>query len=80
MVVGDVIREASGADYSLWRVEETFGPDSPYVSNHKFHRAGNEKRMARKEQYKVEPNPEGIAGALDAWIAEIRSAYHGAKK
>lgn len=63
---GSIIRQANGADYSLWRVDETYEDDSPYVfttlvSNHKFHKAGTEKKMARKEDFKVEPDPEGYA-------------------
>lgn len=77
---GDIIREKSGADYSLWRIEETYEKDSPYVfavlvSNHKFHKAGTEKKMARKELFKVEADPAGYAKGhlftvnLDAQLA-----------
>jgi len=66
MEAGNIIRQANGADYSLWRVDETYEADSPYVfgilvSNSKYNKAGSLKRMLRKEDYKVEPDPVGYA-------------------
>lgn len=65
MQKGDIIRR-NGGDWSLWRVDETYDADSPYVfavlvSNHKFHKAGMEKKVARKSDFQVEPDPATFA-------------------
>ena len=63
---GDIIREKRGGDWHMWRVEETYEADSPYVfailvTSSKFDTAGMRKRMLPKANYKVEPDPHGWA-------------------
>jgi hypothetical protein len=59
---GAIIRTKNGGDWAMWRVEETYEADSPYVlgvlvTTSKYNTAGMVKRLLPKEDYKVEPNP-----------------------
>ena len=66
MRVGDIIRQTNGADWHMWRVEETYEVDSPFVfavlvTSSKFDTAGMRKRLLPKKDYKVESDPHGWA-------------------